>query len=454
MQTQPAKVAIVGGAGYVGLVTGVGLAALGHDVVAVDADEAKIAALRAGRPPIHESGIEPLLNDALAAKRLRFTTSLTEAVIHGQFIFIAVGTPAGDDGQADLSQVIRVAEELGEYIDAYKVVVVKSTVPVGTVELIRSILSRRKREGHDFDIVSNPEFLREGRGLQDFFDPDRVVIGTSSEQARQFMHELYEPLIARRILMPGISPNRDRPPIPVVETDLASAQMIKYAANAFLAMRISFINEVAGICERVGANVREVARGLGYDPRIGPAYLEAGLGFGGPCLEKDLHALIKIAEETRYEPRLLRAVLERNELQVREVLGKVKETVGYLLYKRIVAVFGLAFKGGTNDVRNSLALRLIDSLEREGAVVRAYDPLAIPDAQGSRPSGVYVGDSYEAAEGADALIIATDWPEFRNLNFEAIKAKMAQPCIVDARNLLDAAQMRSLGFRYVGVGTP
>lgn len=453
MQTQPMKVAIIGGAGYVGLVTGVGLAALGHDVVAADADEAKISALRAGRSPIHEDGLEPLLSEALAAERIHFTTSLREAVDHGQFIFIAVGTPSRDDGQADLSQVIQVAEELGECIDAYKVVVVKSTVPVGTVELIRSILSRRRQEGRDFDIVSNPEFLREGRGLQDFFDPDRVVIGTSSERARQLMRALYEPVIGRRIVRPDISPNGDKPPVPVVETDLASAQMIKYAANAFLAMRISFINEVAGICERVGADVREVARGLGYDPRIGPAYLEAGLGFGGPCLEKDLHALIKIAEETRYEPRLLRAVLERNEQQVREVLGKIKETVGYLLYKRIIAVFGLAFKGGTHDVRNSLALRLIDYLEREGAIVRAYDPLAIVDAQAVRPMGVYIDDAYAAVEGADALIIATDWPEFRQLNFEAVKSRMAQPCIVDARNLLDAAQLRALGFRYVGVGT-
>lgn len=453
MEIRSKQVSIIGGAGYVGLVTGVGLAALGYDVVCADANEARIAGLREGRPPIHESGIEPLLNDAIREGHLRFTTSLTEAVRHGQFVFIAVGTPSRDDGQADLSQVIQVAEELGECIDTYKVVVVKSTVPVGTVELVRSVLSRRNREGRDFDIVSNPEFLREGRGLQDFFDPDRVVIGTSSERARQLMSDLYGPIIGRHAL-PGISSNGDRPPVPVVETDVASAQMIKYAANAFLAMRISFINEVAGICERVGADVREVARGLGYDPRIGLAYLEAGLGFGGPCLEKDLQALLRLAEETKYEPRLLRAVLERNDQQIRELVGKVKELVGYLLYKRIVAVFGLAFKGGTNDVRNSVALRLIDSLEREGAIVHSYDPMAISDAAAARPQGVYMHDSYEAVEGADVLIIATDWPEFRQLNYEAIKARMAQPCIVDGRNLLDGGHMRALGFRYLGVGTP
>ncbi len=447
------KVAVVGGAGYVGLVTGLGLAAIGHEVVSVDVDERRIENLRAGNPGIYEEGLDNLTKECVAAGRIRFTTSLQEAARHGDIIFIIVGTPSRLDDQADLSQVTRVAEELGEHIDGYKIVVVKSTVPVGTEELIRSILSRRKKEGEDFDIVANPEFLREGKGLLDFFDPDRIVVGVSSERAKQSIRALYEPIIRRRVSWPGIA---HRPgtnsAVPLVETDLASAQMIKYAANAFLATRISFINEIAGLCERVGADVREVARGLGHDPRIGFDYLEAGLGFGGPCLEKDLRALIKIAEETQYAPVLLQAVLERNEDQVREVVRKIKHVTGYLLHKRIVAIFGLAFKRGTNDIRNSLALRLIQQLERESAIVQAHDPLANQEARAVWSHGAYFDDPYEAVTAADVLVIATDWPAFRELNYASIRSRMAQACIVDGRNLLDAQVMRSLGFRYEGVG--
>jgi len=449
------KVTIIGGAGYVGLVTGLGLAAIGHEVIGVDLDEGRVEALRSGRSPIFERGLNDLLKKCLSTGRIRFTTSFRQGVQQSDIIFIAVGTPSRDDGQADLSQIIRVAEELLEYMDGYKVVVVKSTVPVGTVELVRTILSRRKIEGKGFDIVANPEFLREGKGLFDFFNPDRIVIGTSSERARVLMRALYEPIVERRISWPD-EPSAESSstsiPVPWVETDIAAAQMIKYAANAFLAMRISFINEVAGLCERVHADVKEVVRGLGYDARIGLAYLEAGLGFGGPCLEKDLRALIKIAEETQYEPRLLRVVLERNDQQLREFVSRIKQVVGYLLYKRIVAVFGLAFKAGTNDVRNSLALRLIDDLEREGAVVHAYDPLATDEARALRPHIAYFDDPYEAVTSADVLVIATEWPEFRKLDFGLMKSRMAQPVILDGRNLLEANALRELGLRYLGVG--
>ncbi len=447
------KVSVVGGAGYVGLVTGLGLAAIGHEVVSVDVDGGRIENLRSGNPGIYEEGLDGLIKECVAAGRIRFTTSLPEAARHGDIIFIVVGTPSRHDDQADLSEVIRVAEELVEYIDGYKVVVVKSTVPVGTAELIRSILCRRKKEGENFDIVANPEFLREGKGLLDFFDPDRIVIGVSSEKAKQSIRALYDPIIRRQVSWHGIARRHGvNSTVPLVETDLASAQMIKYAANAFLATRISFINEIAGLCERVGADVREVARGLGHDSRIGFEYLEAGLGFGGPCLEKDLRALVKIAEETQYSPMLLRAVLERNEEQVREVVRKIKRVTGYLLHKRIVAIFGLAFKGGTNDTRNSLALRLIQQLEGEGAIVHAYDPLARQDAQAVWPHSTYFDDPYEAVTAADVLVIATDWPEFRKLDYESVKSRMAQASIVDGRNLLDAQVMRALGFRYLGVG--
>ena len=449
----PMNVAVVGGAGYVGLVTSVGLAAIGHRVAAVDVNKDAIARLQAGDSPIYEEGLAELLQGCIKSGRIQFTSDVGSAIGPAEVVFIAVGTPSRSDGQADLSQVVGVAEDLARYLDGYKVVVVKSTVPVGTVELVRSVLGRQKREGVDFDLVANPEFLREGKGLADFFGPDRIVLGSSSQRAMAAMRALYEPLSEPLFSGKTDPAANGAGTTPLVETDIASAQMIKYAANSFLAMRISFVNEIASLCERVGADVREVARGLSYDPRIGRGYLDAGLGFGGPCLEKDLRALIRIAEENHYEPRLLRAILERNDQQLREIVAKIKATVGYLLYRRIVAVFGLAFKAGTNDVRNSLGLRLVLELEREGSLVRGHDPLATGAARLAKPGGSFVDDPYEAVTAADALIITTDWPEFKELDYERIRAQMARPSIIDARNLLDPDQMRALGFTYVGVGT-
>ena len=449
------NVCVIGGAGYVGLITGVGMAEIGHRVVNVDVDGEPLRKLRAGLAPIHDEGLEPLLKRTVDSGRLRFSADLGEAVSSSQVVFIAVGTPSREDGQADLSQVIRVAEEIVTHIDGYKLVVVKSTVPVGTVELVQSILSREREEGQHFDIVANPEFLREGKGLYDFFYPDRIVIGASSERARGIMRDLYEPIVRSEVAWPngGRVPDTSGP-VPVVETDLASAQMIKYASNAFLATRISFINEIAGLCEKVGTDVKEVVRGMGYDPRIGHDYLEAGLGFGGPCLEKDLSALIKIAEGNSYETELLKAVRARNERQVGEVMAKVKGLIGYLLYRKVVAVLGLAFKAGTNDVRNSLAPKVIERLEEEGAIVRAHDPVAIPEARSLRPNVTYCEDPYDTAGDADALLVLTEWPCFKQLDFQEIKARMASPRIVDARNLLDPEALRELGFTYVGIGRP
>jgi|Deesub1362A_J573_1020465.scaffolds.fasta_scaffold00470_4 UDPglucose 6-dehydrogenase len=453
---EPINVTVIGGAGYVGFITGLGLAELGHRVVGVDIAADKVEMLRSGRSPIYEEGVDlnEVLRRNLEAGRISFTTGLAEGVRHGEIIFIAVGTPESEGGQADLSQVISVAENFLDYIDSYKVIVVKSTVPVGTVELMCDILKRRLREGEDFDIVANPEFLREGRGLYDFFNPTRIVIGARSDRARRLMRNLYAPFFEQRFTNdePQTTDYTPRTDTPLIETDIASAQMIKYASNAFLATRISFINEIASICEQVGADVKEVAKGMGYDPRIGHEYLEAGIGFGGPCLEKDLKALIKIAEASGYEPGLLRAVLEKNEYQVRQVIAKLKELVGYLLYRKVIAVFGLAFKPGTNDVRTSLSLRVIDLLLREGAIVRAHDPLAIPEAKAFEPRVEYCEDFYEAVRDADAVLILTGWPEYRDLDWQRIKGLMAAPNLVDGRNLLEGREPVDIGFAYRGVG--
>lgn len=446
------EICVIGGAGYVGLVTGLGFAEMGNHVINVDVDGERIRNLRKGVSPILEEGIEPLLKSNLASGRLEFSSDLQSAVASSEFVFIAVGTPSLSDGQADLSQVINVTEQLVQCLDSYKVIVIKSTVPVGTVELVRSILNRHKQEHTDFDIVSNPEFLKEGKGLQDFFFPDRIVVGTCSDRSKKMMRELYEPIMKGKVSFLGRNGSKGNTTKAFVETDLASSQMIKYASNAFLASRISFMNEIAGLCEKVGADVSEVSSGMGYDPRIGAEYLDAGLGFGGPCLEKDLRALIKIAEANGFEPQILRAVLERNELQISTVMAKLKNMLGYLLYQRTVAVFGLAFKAGTNDVRNSLSLRVIDNLEKEGAFVHAHDPGALKEARQIKQDLKCFEDPYEAVHGVDALLILTEWPEFTKLDYSLIKSKMNSPCIIDARNFLDASALRKLGFIYDGIG--
>lgn len=472
----PLNVTIIGGSGYVGFITGLGFAELGNDVINVDIDAEKVEMMNSGRSPIYEEEIDldEVLQHTRQEGRIRFTTNLEEGVKHAEVIFIAVGTPEKENGEADLSQVIGVAEDLLKYVNSYKVIVMKSTVPVGTVELICSILKREKVEGEDFDIVANPEFLREGSGLYDFFHPARIVIGTNSERAKEIMRQLYAPFLSpesgvrslestendpghstqglAQASDPGLMTLDSRLATPLVETDIASAQMIKYASNAFLATRISFINEIASICERVGADVKEVAKGMGYDPRIRHEYLDAGIGFGGPCLEKDLKALIKIAGNSGYEPRFLNAVLEKNEYQVRQVIAKLKELTGYLLYKKIIAIFGLAFKAGTNDVRTSLSLRVIDQLEKEGAIIRAHDPAAIPEAKRIMSRIEYYEDPYEAVHHADALLILTDWPQFQQLDYAKIKERIASSHIIDGRNVLDALTLRELGFKYVGIG--
>jgi len=468
----PMNLCVIGGSGYVGFITGLGFAELGNHVINVDIDSDKVERMNNGKSPIYEEGIDldEILQRNLQEGRIEFTTELEKGVKHSEVIFIAVGTPEKESGEADLSQVIGVAEDLLKHIDSYKVIVMKSTVPVGTVELVCSILKREKKEGKDFDIVANPEFLREGKGLYDFFHPTRIIVGANSEKARQTMRHLYAPFLQSKATPSGerLTANRQQPvatdhlpqatsysprcDTPLVQTDIASAQMIKYASNAFLAARISFINEIAGLCDKLGADVKEVARGMGYDDRIGHEYLEAGIGFGGPCLEKDLKALIKISENNDYEPLFLNAVLEKNNNQVKQVIAKIKELAGYLLYKKIIAVFGLAFKAGTNDVRTSLALRVIGQLQDPGAEIHAHDPQAIPEAKELKPDIEYFEDPYAAVKHADALVILTDWPEFRELDYAKIAKLMNSPNLVDGRNLLEPDEMRSLGFAYRGMG--
>jgi UDPglucose 6-dehydrogenase len=439
------RVAVLGGAGYVGLVTGAGLAALGHTVACADVNEAKVSLLSTGRSPIVEEGMEPLLAAQLAAGRLTFTTDAAGAIAGAGVVLIAVGTPPAPDGQSDLSQVVAVTRQIAQHLTPYAVVVLKSTVPVGTVDLVREILGERHREGEDFDIASNPEFLREGKGLADFFNPDRIVTGAATERPLAVLRELYAPLLA------GQAPGQDGP-APLVETSIPTAQMIKYAANAYLATRISFINELAWVCERTGADVEELAHGLGLDPRIGSSYLHPGLGFGGPCLDKDLRALVHVAESHGFQPGLLRAVLERNEGQLEEVASRLRAGLGGLLYNRVIGALGLAFKAGTNDVRDSMAMRLVDRLEREGATVRAHDPEAMDAARAMAPERTYVDDPYAAAEGAHAIAVLTEWPLYQALDLTRLRQRMAGDLVVDTRNVLNPAAVRAAGLTYVGIG--
>jgi UDPglucose 6-dehydrogenase len=444
------KLAVVGGCGYVGLVTSVGFAQLGHEVAAVDIDGAKVAALQSGHSPIYEVGLEPALNECLAAGRLHFSTDIHEAVKGAEVVFVAVGSPSLHDGGTDLSQVQEVARLLAEVLDQYTVIAIKSTVPAGTVQMVQQILSQHGAEGLHADVVVNPEFLREGQGLKDFFFPSRIVIGTDSDHARATMRNLYWPFTAAAPPA-GIEMAQG---VPYVETTAVAAQMIKYASNAFLATRLSFINEVAGICEQVGADVADVIQGLGYDKRIGWDYLQPGIGFGGPCLEKDIRALIHFSGQQGYQPSFMRAVIDRNDFQVQHMVARAGGLLDSHLAGRRIAVLGLAFKPGTNDVRTSLALRILQQLADLGVEIVAHDPVAIEEARLLMPHVQYCEDPYDAADGADLLMLLTDWPEYRDLDFDRLGARMRQRKIMDGRNLLDGNDIVAHGFDYRGVGKP
>jgi len=423
------------GTGYVGLVTGACFADLGNRVICLDIAEDKIAKLERGEIPIYEPGLEEVVKRNIAGKRLSFTTRYADAVPGAEFIFIAVGTPSGVDGEADLQYIRMAAESISDTLTNYAIIINKSTVPVGTGDSVAQILIERgKKPGVDFDVVSNPEFLQEGSAVYNFQQPDRVVLGSTNRDAAALVAQLYLPLRAS-----------------IMITDLRTAEMIKYASNAFLATRISFINEIATICEKLGADVKEVAAGMGMDKRIGRAFLDAGIGYGGSCFPKDVKALTYMGEMNGCHPQLLRAVMDINRDMRRQVIAKLREMLGPMRGKTI-AVWGLAFKPNTDDTREAPAFEIIHVLENEGATVRAYDPVAIDNARTLLKKTVFAEDAYAATEGADALVVATEWNEFKQIDWARVVAVMKRPVLIDGRNLYEPDKMRAVGFDYRGVG--
>ena len=445
-------IGVIGGAGYVGLVTGVGLAALGHKVISMDVDQKRLDMLRSGKSAVYEDGLEPILVKLNEQGQITFTDNLNETVRNSDVLFIAVGTPSLSDGAADLSAVIAVAERLRDEISKYTVIVVKSTVPVGTLNIVTDILSKKLTEGEDFDVVSNPEFLREGSGLIDFFAPSRIIVGSNSEQANAVLRDIYEPLLAGTtvVAVPWINSNQE---IPYVETNAVSAQLTKYAANAYLATRISFINEIAGLSEKVGGNIGDIVEGLGLDPRIGSGYLKPGIGFGGPCLDKDLRALITVAGENSYDPVMLNGVLQRNELQLREVMNKITAAVGPSLYQKRIALLGLAFKEGTNDVRHSLSIRLYRALRDQGASVVGHDLLAIDEVRELEPELKASINLDEVLSEADVVVALNSESIYSKVNWSLVANSGTTPYILDTRGILDAQSLRSSGLNFVVLGS-
>ena len=432
------------GSGYVGLVTGACLADAGNDVLCVDVDAQKIEGLKRGEIPIHEPGLDALIKSNSEAERLRFTTSAAEGVAHGQLQLIAVGTPPDEDGSADLKYVLAVARTIGEHMTEYKVVVTKSTVPVGTADKVGAAVaeSLTKRNAEvEFDVVSNPEFLKEGAAIEDFMRPDRVVVGADNPRVTELMRALYEPFTR----------SREK----VIVMDIKSAELTKYAANAMLATKISFMNELANIAERVGADIEKVRVGIGSDPRIGYEFIYPGVGYGGSCFPKDVQALIRSARSVHYEARLLEAVESVNRAQKGFLLTKMRRHFGGVLEGRTIAIWGLAFKPNTDDMREAPSLTVVRELLEGGAQVRAFDPVAMAEASrrlGEHAGLTFVANAHTALEGADALAIITEWKEFRSPDFDHLKTALRQPVIFDGRNLYNPELMQRMGFLYYGVG--
>jgi len=428
------KICVIG-TGYVGLVTGTCFADLGNEVTCLDIDHERIASLKAGQMPIYEPGLEQLVKQNVAAERLFFTTDYAIALKDAEYAFIAVGTPSGNDGEADLRYVRSAAEAIADHVKNAILVINKSTVPVGTGDWVADVINRRRHgKALNFSVVSNPEFLREGSAINDFMNPDRVVLGSEDQSAADRVAQLYQPLRCT-----------------IMTTDLRTAEMIKYASNAFLATRISFINEIANICEELGADVREVARGMGLDKRIGPQFLDAGLGWGGSCFPKDVKALEHMAVLHGTQPQLLQAVMEINRNQRRRAVMKLRKSLK-TLNEKTIGVLGIAFKPNTDDIRDAAAIELIHLLQNEGAQIKAYDPQAMENASHVLKNVVLCENPYQVAEGADALVLATEWNEFKQLDFKKLKSIMKQAVILDGRNLWDASALKDLGFTYMGIG--
>ncbi len=428
------------GTGYVGLVTGACFAEFGVQVTCMDKDERRIALLEKGDIPIYEPSLAELVRKGLSEGRLTFTTDLGKAVESGLAIFIAVGTPSRDDGSADLSFVEDVGRGIASHLNGYKVIVTKSTVPVGTGERLRDLITRHAPQPARIDIVSNPEFLREGSAVEDFMRPNRVVIGADSPQAEAIMRDLYRSLYLIET--------------PFVFTDVATAEMIKYASNTFLATKVSFINEVANLCERVGANVQVVAKAMGLDHRIGSKFLHAGPGYGGSCFPKDIAAIIQTGRRAGCVMEIAEATARANVRQRERMVEKIRDALGGSLRGTRLGVLGLSFKPNTNDLRDAPALDIIPTLQEEGAEVRAYDPAGMEEARNLLPTVTLCANAYEAAAGADALILMTEWNQFRNLDLERIKSSLKRPVFLDLRNVYEPARMAALGFRYSSVGRP
>jgi len=430
------NIAVIG-TGYVGLVTGACFSELGVNVTCIDKDEKKIDGLRKGFMPIYEPGLEQLVEKNVRQRRLSFSTDLGEAVERSLVIFIAVGTPADDGGRADLTFVRQVAAEIGKRINEYKVVVTKSTVPMGTGALIRQIIEEHRPTRTPFSVASNPEFLREGAAVEDFMRPNRVVIGTEDSQAAAILRDLYRPLYLIET--------------PFVITNVVTAEMIKYASNAFLATKISFINEIAQLCDRLGADVHDVARGMGLDNRIGRKFLHPGPGYGGSCFPKDTSAVVAMAREAGCAMRVVNAVIEVNAKQPDLMLEKVGELVQEPKGK-IAAVLGLSFKPNTDDIRESPALRIIEGLQKMGMRVRTYDPIAMDNARAVLEGVDFCGDEYETVQGSDVLVLATEWNQFRALDMTRVRTLMRTPAVADLRNIYEPDDMERLGFRYRCIG--
>ncbi|MFH1459886.1 MAG: UDP-glucose/GDP-mannose dehydrogenase family protein [Candidatus Omnitrophota bacterium] len=428
------NIAIVG-SGYVGLVSGTCFAELGNKVICVDNNEEKIQELNKGIIPIYEPGLEKLIKKNCRKKQLFFTTNIKKAVEKSKIIFIAVGTPPKADGNADLRYIEQVSRDVARYMNNYKVVVEKSTVPVETNKWVKYIM-RLNNHKIDFDVASNPEFLKEGSAIDDFMHPDRVVLGVESEKAKKLLVKLYKPL-----------------KVPIVVTNIQSAEIIKHASNSFLATKISFINSVANICEKVGADIEKVAEGMGLDKRIGSSFLKAGIGYGGSCFPKDVQAFIRIAEKLDCQFDILKEVERVNEKQRKLIFKKIEHSL-WILNGKNIGVLGIAFKPNTDDIRSAPAIDIIKMLQGEGAQVKAYDPKAMEHAKKLLPNVDFCKNAYDVARGSDALVIITEWPEFKKLNLLKIKKLLNHPIIIDARNIFEAARMKKLGFRYTDVGRP
>lgn len=447
------KVCVIG-TGYVGLVTGACLAQVGHEVICVDNNAAKVAQMQSGESPIFEPGLETIMQATMQAGRLRFTTDLAAGVTHGDVLFIAVGTPALPSGESDTRYVEAVARGIGQHLNGgYKVIVNKSTVPIGSGDWVRRLVlagvAERQQAIAGFDVVSNPEFLREGSAVYDTFNPDRIVLGSHSDRAIALMKDLYAPIVQRQF-----AADQTLPLVPIVVTDLTSAEMIKYAANAFLATKISFINEVANICDRVGADVTQVAQGIGLDTRIGRQFLQAGIGWGGSCFPKDVSALIHTARDYGYETQLLDAVVSLNRSQRLIAIEKL-QSVLKILKGKTIGLLGLTFKPNTDDLRDAPALDLIQELTRLGAKVKAYDPIISKSHPHPGLAQVeLVTTAEDLATDSDAILLVTDWQEFRYLDFATLAKRMTTPILIDGRNCLEGDRLTHAGFYYIGIGRP